>query len=613
MNQSNRSPPVTWSTDVALLALRQSSVWEALLTKLGVTPSQRSRLEMVVDGVAGLADAVADVLFAESVHQTAAGNLDRASAATGALDRQERPVEPDVVRTPRDGAVVTNRVVVALRAQATARAAAWPARGVRGNAEPRLDAWLGSLLGDPALLTCGGRLLRAGQAATDLGTVSAADLGLSPLALVLASSRPAADQPTELESRIAAVLASRVVGPQPGDSIELASPSLLVTVAAWGARLASGARPLQPSDLALAGGAGNGTPAGSVDLAELSGRVDAAVAAAAAALATVQGAAATANGQRRALLAVAELLGAEALPAASPGHDDELTLLSAQVADVAATLAQRVAQLDALRASPLGAGDTDLSRLQALAALALGNHQPLLPVFTLSAPTNAELAASTADRSALLAGDATAAVAWLHRASLVRPELGALCGLLTHTEAGGADVVAEVAVAQLPHRPGARWCELPLAAPADPPPAGTVGVVAVAPGGFDPTKPLAGLVVDSWTEVIPAAEHTAGVAFHYDAPGARPPQAIVLAVHPDEQPDRWNLDYLIETVNETASLARLRTVGLAELDGLVGLLPGLFLPNNYTRDVPSVSFKGLMTAAIAAKLTTQVGSVRGKP
>ena len=134
----------------------------------------------------------------------------------------------------------------------------------------------------------------------------------------------------------------------------------------------------------------------------------------------------------------------------------------------------------------------------------------------------------------------------------------------------------------------------------------------MAPGGFDPGGPLAGIVVDVWAEVIPSVEHTAGVAFHYDAPGARPPQAIVLAVHPDEAPERWNLDYLVETVQETASLARLRAVGLRELDGLVGLVPGLFLPNNYTRDVPSVSFKGLIDVATASELMTATSGIRGK-
>ena len=241
---------------------------------------------------------------------------------------------------------------------------------------------------------------------------------------------------------------------------------------------------------------------------------------------------------------------------------------------------------------------------------ALGAHQPILPVFTLA--TGAELAASASDRAALLGGDETAAITWLHRAGLVRPELEPLCGLLIHAEAGGADAVADLTVAQLPHRPGARWCELPFGAEG-PPPAGTVGVVAHAPGGFDPTRPLAGLFVDAWAEVIPSPEHTAGVAFHYDAPGARPPQAIVLAVHPDLEPGSWNLQYLLETVQETISLARVRTVTLRELDGMAGLIPALYLPNNYTRDVASVSFKGLVTAAQAAKLGVVHTGIRGKP
>ena len=215
---------------------------------------RQTRLEAVLREVAGTYDAVSDVLFAEAVHQTAAGNLDRAAAAAGALDRQERPVEPDVTRTPRDGAVVTNRVVVALPGSATAPAAGWPARGVRGAAEPRLDHWLGGVLGDPTLLTCTGRLVR-GDAVTELEPVSAAELGLSPLAFALTAGRPAADQPTELESRLAAVLAAQVTDPTETDRIELDGASLLTDVAAWASRLVSGCRPLQVSDLAPAGGA----------------------------------------------------------------------------------------------------------------------------------------------------------------------------------------------------------------------------------------------------------------------------------------------------------------------------------------------------------------------
>ncbi len=586
-----------------LLELLASSEWMALLAELRVSGDRQARLEAVLHEVAGTYDAVSDVLLAEAVHQTAAGNLDRAAAAVGALDRQERPVEPDVTRTPRDGAVVTNRVVVAVGGAETAPAPGWPARGVRGAAEPRLDRWLGGVLGDPTLLTCGARLIR-GEAVTELAPVTAEALGLSPLALALTAGRPAADQPTELESRLATAFAAQVTDPDETDRIELDSPSLLADVARWASRVVSGCRPLQGSDLLAAGGSGGAVA--TVDEAELGGRVDAALAA----LHDAHDAVAAAPRQpaplRQVLDAVSELVGVDALAGAATDAE----ALSQQVDEVVALLADRIAATDEARSRPVAAGETEVDRLVAAMGAALGAHQPVLPVFTLAAAD--ELSASLAARNVLLAGDETAPVTWLHRFALVRPELEPLCGLLTHAEAGGADVVTDLAVAQRPHRPDARWCELPFGS-AGPPPAGTVGIVAHAPAGLDPSQPLAGLFVDAWAEIIPAVEHTAGVAFHYDAPGARPPQAILVAVHPDLPPDRWNLQYLLETVQETIALARLRTVSLRELDGLAGLVPALYLPTNYTRDVASVSFRGLVTAADAVGLGTVRTGIRGKP
>ena len=66
--------------------------WEALVGRVGAEAAD-PQLEDVLRDVAANYDAVTDVLFAECVHQLAAGNLERASAAAGALDRQERPVE----------------------------------------------------------------------------------------------------------------------------------------------------------------------------------------------------------------------------------------------------------------------------------------------------------------------------------------------------------------------------------------------------------------------------------------------------------------------------------------------------------------------------------------
>ncbi|MET0712367.1 MAG: hypothetical protein ABWZ30_07690, partial [Jiangellaceae bacterium] len=595
---------------VQLLAMVATEAWLALLATHGVTGDRQTRLETVLAEVADIYDAVTDVLFAETVHQAAAGNLDRAAAAAGTLDRQERPTEPDVVRTPREGTVVANRVVVAFDADASATAPpGWPARGVRGTLEPRLDAWLGSVLGDPSLLQWSGRLHR-GETVTDLGSVTAVDLGLSPLALVLAAGRPAVDRPTELEARAVAVLASRVTDPDESDSIELDSDDLLPSVALHGYRLVSSSRALGVSDLTPVGTDAPSGSAGTIDIDELTARVDSAVDATRAALASVSAAPPTSEALRAALEAVTELVGVDALPLVRHGVSDEAVLLREQADDVIALLTETLARVDELAGAPLGPADSAASRLAEIAAAALGPHQPLLPRFRLS--DGAALSASVADRAALTNGDETAPVTWLHRASLVRPALDALCSLLTHAEADGTDVVAGLTVAQLPHRLGAPWCALPFG-DHGPPAAGTIGVVAVAPDGLDPSRPLAGLSVDAWSEVIPSSEHTAGLTFHYDAPGTRPPQAILLAVHPDLEPGPWSLFYLLETVVETIALAQLRALTLREVDELAGFLPALFLPTNYTRDVPSVSLKGVFDAARAANLATAPGGVRGKP
>ena len=41
-----------------------------------------------------------------------------------------------------------------------------------------------------------------------------------------------------------------------------------------------------------------------------------------------------------------------------------------------------------------------------------------------------------------------------------------------------------------------------------------------------------GLVLDEWTESVPAKQATTGVAFHFNRPNATAPQALLLAVPP---------------------------------------------------------------------------------
>jgi hypothetical protein len=100
---------------------------------------------------------------------------------------------------------------------------------------------------------------------------------------------------------------------------------------------------------------------------------------------------------------------------------------------------------------------------------------------------------------------------------------------------------------------------------------------------------------------------TTGVSFHYDAPGARAPQTILLAVPPDPSMTTWSFDVLLDTVLEAHDLGRIRAVGPKELTNVGVMLPCIYLPQSFSRDVPSVRFD-----LMAAKNLAGVPRVLGK-
>ncbi|MEU7867126.1 hypothetical protein [Dactylosporangium sp. NPDC049140] len=74
-----------------------------------------------------------------------------------------------------------------------------------------------------------------------------------------------------------------------------------------------------------------------------------------------------------------------------------------------------------------------------------------------------------------------------------------------------------------------------------------------------------GLLLDEWTDVIPAAEETTSIAVHFDRPDSEPPQAMLLVV-PPVKTGTWNPDDLIAAITDTFDLAQLRAVEPHHLD-----------------------------------------------
>jgi hypothetical protein len=70
------------------------------------------------------------------------------------------------------------------------------------------------------------------------------------------------------------------------------------------------------------------------------------------------------------------------------------------------------------------------------------------------------------------------------------------------------------------------------------------------------------------------ARHASGIAFNADAPGARAPQALLLAVSPDGE--RWNVERVLGVLQDTLELARLRLVTLERTNGIARVLPAIY-------------------------------------
>ena len=119
--------------------------------------------------------------------------------------------------------------------------------------------------------------------------------------------------------------------------------------------------------------------------------------------------------------------------------------------------------------------------------------------------------------------------------------------------------------------------------PPNAPPPGTDLLVAYGPDGVLagglPTDLLAVGLLDSWTETIPHDDHTSVAAFGFNAPSSRPPQAILLAVTPDESRP-LDTPTLVETLLETRQLLRARMATPSTLDAFAAALPSNVLAWN---------------------------------
>jgi hypothetical protein len=83
-------------------------------------------------------------------------------------------------------------------------------------------------------------------------------------------------------------------------------------------------------------------------------------------------------------------------------------------------------------------------------------------------------------------------------------------------------------------------------------------------------------LVDSWSEAVPRPRQTTTAAFGFNAPAARPPQAILLAVPPDLSAGYGapaDTAGLVEMLADTRELAHARAVRAEDLGTVLPAVP----------------------------------------
>jgi hypothetical protein len=579
-------PPRAVCDGLALSRLERTKVLAAVKAEdIGAVTTTLDALEDAVD-------AVADLLLAESVHQIVVGNPDRAGAALDTLNRGEGvSAEPAVVRTPRTGVSLTQRVLIALPRTPSA-APGWRTDDPRAAAEPRIAAWAGNLLGDASAI----RLTVAGPGGATV-SFTLDDLGVGALDLIY-------------EPLLPRVLRhARSLGAGEGATFDTQTPEVAALLALADmlhglltrARAGNGfdlARPQdrggvvvgpQPLDAAAAGSFT--TTLSDVDQGDRRARLDAARAALQAARDSLPALAPTDAAPDETTLSAT--LNTLACFGVAPGGDP------ARPPSTASLIALRAVASTLLEKSSASPDDAAALFGEGFAVLALAAAP--FPVVVNAALAVDPVAMASPAVLTPLGGASQALTSWLETTGRVRPAVGRLADVLLAARLR-VGRPSSLRAMQLPVEPfpaadaaqRGQWVGFgfPAALGTDP----VTSIVLHAPDPIDAATGVALLVVDEYTEVVPAASTTTGISFGYDAPGARPPQSILLAVPPVTDIP-WSVDSLAGVIGETLDLAKIRMVDLSSVAWAGRFIPTIYLTDGDVASGLDLPMRDIVTLA----------------
>ena len=565
-------------------------------------------------------DAVGDLIVAEGVYQLAGGNLTGAAASLDNLVRGGRPPEPGIAQSPRAGRGLTHSVVYLFQANALPQLPAnWGPATPRAVAEPLLNAWVGSLIGDPTNVTATVNYTAAGVSKSTSVTLNL--LGIHPLDLLaLASASLQPNQASLLEQRILAVVtdvagntgATVDYGPATGRVVMTNRTfpeivELLVTLvgALGGSRALGLADLLAPSELTATLPC---VECNAVTYAQLVLSLAYAwvtcFCMAAGNLATTLAALVTNPADTTAqtnLFQAIRACGSYAPERAwANASDSAQTLIDTATALSQELQRRQAAVATATPASSAASADVLQGATGMLQAI-FGSGLLVLPQVT--PPRSDELNQSLGARVALLGSDASPLTQFLQQAMHGRAQLARYRKFSLYARALGSAAPGTNLV-QLPFVPGEQWLGRPFPQTLDLDASRTSLILLSQASPLDPTKIWSGIVLESWTEVIPGRQQQTSIAFNYNGPRAEAPQSI-LVMAPSQNGSSWVVDDIVASLEQTMDLAKVRAVDRDLLGGLGQLIPGIVIPTNTNPNITTSS--GLLAALAHLPAAAKVG------
>jgi hypothetical protein len=226
-------------------------------------------------------------------------------------------------------------------------------------------------------------------------------------------------------------------------------------------------------------------------------------------------------------------------------------------------------QLDAAAAAATSTAKVEA--IQAAAKALFGPDFQIYPEFAVSAAQGGEWANALAYSTggALLNYTKTTAKIdlpvdeWLYGVARVRQNMRSWEQMLMLTGAFGV-AQPDLVPMQLPFESGPSWYAHPFD-PAFALETDHLLYTAYYTIAFNPAARQCGILLDEWTEVIPATTRNTGITFNFNRPDNEAPQAFLL-VTPATANGAWQWDDLIGALNETLDLAKMRAVEPVHLD-----------------------------------------------